>query len=121
MNDGGAERRADGDCDGTDGRSEAPARCTIRFLPSQRQIEIAPGEMTLLDATLAAGLPIASACGAEGACARCGLEIVAGGEDLALESDRERRIKERNRIDPRQRLACRVRPTGDLTVRASYW
>lgn len=96
-------------------------RCVIRFLPSERQVEIEAGEMTLLDATLRAGLPIASACGSEGACARCGLEIVAGGESLEPESERERRIKTRNRIDERQRLACRVRPTADLTVRASYW
>ena len=37
------------------------------------------------------------------------------------ESEREARIKERNRIDPELRLACRVRPTGDMTVRATYW
>lgn len=100
---------------------EATRRCVIRFLPSQRVVEIEAGEMTLLDATVRAGLPIASACGSEGACARCGLEIVAGADALAPESERERRIKERNRIDPGQRLACRVRPEGDLTVRASYW
>jgi adenylate cyclase len=101
--------------------NESHDRCVIRFLPSERRVEIGAGEMTLLDATLAAGLPIASACGSEGACARCGLEIVEGAESLAPESERERRIKERNRIDPRHRLACRVRPEGDLTVRASYW
>lgn len=101
--------------------TETRTRCTIRFLPSDRRVEIGAGELTLLDATLAAGLPIASACGSEGACARCGLEIVAGAENLAPETERERRIKERNRIDPEQRLACRVRPEGDLTVRASYW
>jgi ferredoxin len=101
--------------------NESRIRCVIRFLPSERRVEIEAGEMTLLDATLAAGLPIASACGSEGACARCGLEIIEGAESLAPESERERRIKERNRIDPRHRLACRVRPEGDLTVRASYW
>ena len=82
---------------------------------------MAAGAQTLLEATESAGLPIASACGSEGACARCGLEIVAGAEMLEPQSERERRIKERNRIDPGLRLACRVRPTGDLTVRASYW
>lgn len=101
--------------------TETRTRCTIRFLPADRRVEIAAGEMTLLDATVAAGLPIASACGSEGACARCGLEIVTGAENLAPETERERRIKERNRIDPAQRLACRVRPKADLTVRASYW
>lgn len=101
--------------------NESGPRCTIRFLPSAREVTIVAGETTLLDATVAAGLPIASACGSEGACARCGLEIVEGAATLAPETERERRIKERNRIDPRQRLACRVRPEQDLVVRAGYW
>jgi adenylate cyclase len=96
-------------------------QCEIRFLPSDQSIEIEVGEMTLLEATREVGLPIASACSENGACARCGLEIVEGATNLAGESDRERLIKERNRIDPELRLACRVRPRGDLTVRALYW
>lgn len=96
-------------------------QCAIRFLPSGRSIEIEVEEMTLLEATRQVGLPIASACGENGACARCGLQIVEGAGSLAQETDRERRIKERNRIGPELRLACRVRPRGDLTVRALYW
>jgi len=95
--------------------------CEIRFLPSGRSIEVEPEALTLLEATQAVGLPIASACGANGACARCGLEIVEGATNVALEGDRERVIKQRNRIDPSLRLACRIRPRGDLTVRATYW
>ena len=77
--------------------------------------------MTLLEATREAGLPIASACGENGACARCGLEILVGAAALEAETPREQRIKERNRIEPALRLACRVRPQGDVTVRAGYW
>lgn len=96
-------------------------RCRVRFLPSEKEIEIDAGERTLLEVTRAAGLPIASACGEHGACARCGLEILAGAETIEPESARESRIKERNRIDAALRLACRVRPRGDITVRAPYW
>lgn len=96
-------------------------QCEIRFLPSDQSIEIKAEEMTLLEVTRQVGLPIASACGENGACARCGLEIVEGVSNLASETVRERVIKERNRIDPELRLACRVRPRGDLTVRARYW
>jgi adenylate cyclase len=95
--------------------------CEIRFLPSGRSIVVEAEAMTLLEATEAVGLPIASACGSNGACARCGLEIVAGATNIAAEGDRERVIKQRNRIDPGLRLACRIRPRGDLTVRATYW
>ena len=77
--------------------------------------------MTLLEATRSAGLPIASACGENGACARCGLEILEGHDALEAETEREARIKLRNRIDDQLRLACRVHPQGDLTVRAAYW
>ena len=96
-------------------------RCEILFLPSKRRIEIPTDEMTLLEATRAVDLPIASACGENGACARCGLGILEGAENLASETDRERIIKERNRIDQDLRLACRIRPLGNLTVRAAYW
>jgi adenylate cyclase len=96
-------------------------RCEIRFLPSGRSVRVAPGSLTLLEATRRAGLPIASACSEAGACARCGLEIVAGAAELEAESDREATIKARNRIDPTLRLACRIRPRADLTVRATYW
>ena len=47
--------------------------------------------------------------------------VSAGADSLEPESEREQRIKARNRIDPALRLACRVHPTADLTVRASYW
>ena len=96
-------------------------RCRVTFLPSEREIEIEAGEPTLLEATREAGLAIASACGENGACARCGLEIIAGADALEEETDREIRIKERNRIDADLRLACRVHPRGDVTVRARYW
>ena len=94
---------------------------TIRFLPSERSVEMDAGEMTLLEATRVAGLPIASACGENGACARCGLLILEGRESLEVETERETRIKQRNRIDSKQRLACRVRPQESLCVRATYW
>ena len=96
-------------------------RIRVRFLPSEKETEIEAGERTLLEATREAGLPIASACGENGACARCGLEIVEGSDAIEPTTDREERIKERNRIDPALRLACRVHPRGDMTVRASYW
>ena len=96
-------------------------KCEITFLPSEKTVEIEAGEMTLLEAARLVELPVASACGENGACARCGLSVLSGGADLAPESARETRIKQRNRIDANLRLACRVSPTQDLTVTATYW
>ena len=96
-----------------DGAGAAAARATLR----ERGIYVG----ALREATRAVDLPIASACGENGACARCGLEIVAGADAIAPETEREETIKARNRIDATLRLACRVHPRGDMTVRATYW
>ena len=90
----------------------------IRFEPSPRSIRGSAGT-TLLEAARRAGLPVASSCGADGVCAHCGLEILEGTN--SIESKSERNIKERNRIDPKLRLACRVTISSDLTVTAPYW
>ncbi len=95
--------------------------CRVRFQPSEQVLDFEPGTMTLLELVRDAGLPIASACGENGACARCGLAILEGAEGLEPETEREIRIKHRNRIDAHLRLACRVRPERDLVVRATYW
>lgn len=80
-----------------------------------------PRGTLLLDAVRAAGLPVASGCGAHALCARCAVEVVDGAEALEPASAEEREALRRNRIDPRLRLACRVRVGADLSVRTSYW
>jgi ferredoxin, 2Fe-2S len=92
----------------------------IRFLPSGRELRVAPGT-TLLEAARRAGLPIASACGADGVCARCGVRVLAGAASLSAEDEVEARQKRRNRVDPALRLACRAAVSGDVEVGASYW
>jgi len=92
----------------------------IRFLPSGRELRVAPGT-TLLEAARRAGLPIASACGADGLCARCGVRVLAGSAALSAEDEVEARQKRRNRVDPALRLACRAAVSGDVEVSASYW
>ena len=80
-----------------------------------------PGGSTLLDAVLAAGLPIARACGAEALCARCGVRLLSGGRHLDPESPSERRSKQRNRLDPELRLACQAQVRGDVELTTDYW
>jgi uncharacterized 2Fe-2S/4Fe-4S cluster protein (DUF4445 family) len=94
--------------------------CLVRFLPSGREVRVPEGT-TLLDAARRVGLPVAMACGEEGLCARCGLQIVDGGEALSPASLEESHAKQRNRIDPGLRLSCRLVLDRDLVVTASYW
>ena len=95
-------------------------RVTVRFEPSGREVRVLRGT-TLLEAARRAGLPSASACGADGLCGRCGLEILEGEAAGGAESESETRSKRRNRVESGQRLACRVILSADARVRASYW
>lgn len=92
----------------------------IRLLPSDVVID-APSGTRLLDAVVAAGLPIARSCGADGICGKCALHILAGADALSRETPDEARIKLRNRVAAEQRLACRARILGDVTASATYW
>jgi len=92
----------------------------VRFQPSGRCVE-APAGSTLLEAVLAAELPIARACSAEALCGRCGVRVLSGAGELEPESPAEQRGKQRNRISPELRLACQARLRGDVEVTALYW
>jgi adenylate cyclase len=97
---------------------EECALVDVRFEPSGRTISVAAGT-SLLEAARAAGLPVASACGADGVCGRCGMRILAG--DPGPETAAEAAIKRRNRIEPELRLSCRVRVESELVATATYW
>ena len=90
----------------------------VRFLPSGRTIRGETGTR-LLELAHRAQLPVASACGAEALCGRCGLQILAG--LVEPEAGGESEVKRRNRVDPSLRLACLVRVEDDLVVTAPYW
>jgi ferredoxin len=97
----------------------------VRFRTSSRErpertLAVREGT-TLLEAARAVGLPIARACGGGGLCARCGLEVLAGGDTLEPASAAEQTAKERNRIPLELRLACQVTIRGPLEVTAGYW
>ncbi len=92
----------------------------VRFLPSETSVRVDSGA-TLHDAVLRAGLPIASACGADGICGRCAVAVVEGAEHVPPQSLGEADVKSRNRVAAELRLACRAVPTDDVTITASYW
>ncbi len=90
----------------------------IRFEPSGQTIEVKP-HTTLFDAVVAADLPIASSCGADGVCGRCGLRLVTG--SLPTPSKREQRVHKANRLDEQLRLSCMIKVNADIVVTADYW
>ena len=92
----------------------------VRFQPSGRTVRVVTGS-SLLEAARRAGLPLASACGGEALCGRCGVSVLACARPLPPEAEPETRAKRRNRAPASQRLACRVAVSSDLTVTTSYW
>jgi hypothetical protein len=47
--------------------------------------------------------------------------VLVGADALDPEQPDERRQKQRNRIAPEDRLACRSGVHGDVTATAAYW
>lgn len=92
----------------------------VRFRPSGTSLRVPVGT-PLIDAVHRAGLPMASACGAEGICGRCGVRVLAGAAALSPETDGEGEVKRRNRVEAGFRLACRALVGGPVEITASYW
>jgi 2Fe-2S ferredoxin len=92
----------------------------VRFQPSGLRVEV-PAGSTLLDAVLAAGLPIARSCGADGVCGRCGVRVLTGALHVTPEQPQEGAVKRANRLAAELRLACRACVLGDVEVTAAYW
>jgi len=92
----------------------------VRFPKLGRSVRV-PAGTPLIDAVRRANLPIASACGGDGLCGRCGVAIEEGHQSVSAETPEETRAKQRNRIAPQLRLACRIRVAADLSVSAPYW
>ena len=83
--------------------------------PSGRIIEIVPG-LSVLEASRSAGLPHASVCGGRGRCSTCRIRVE-GEEGTMPPADlEERRVLERIGAAPDIRLACQLRPRGNLRV-----
>ncbi len=84
-------------------------------LPGQR-ILTAPAGHTLLEAIRAAGIPHASVCGGRGRCTTCRVRITDGHAGLLPPEEVESRALARLGMPQGIRLACQVRPRGDVTA-----
>ena len=80
------------------------------------RIEVPPGT-TVLRASLQAGFRHAHACGGRGRCTTCRIQVEVGLEHCPPPGVVEAEALEANGLEPPVRLACQLRPTGDLRVR----
>ncbi|MDZ4278727.1 MAG: adenylate/guanylate cyclase domain-containing protein [Dehalococcoidia bacterium] len=87
----------------------------IRYV-SGPTIELEEGE-TVLDASIRRGVDHRQACGGKARCSTCRIEVVEGAEHCPEPRLNERVVLAIHRLRPPVRLACQLRPDGDIAVR----
>ncbi len=79
-------------------------------------IEAEEGE-TVLEASVRQGVDHQQACGGDCRCSTCRVEVVEGAEHCSEPREDELEVLAVNGLRPPVRLACQLRPEGDITVR----
>jgi uncharacterized 2Fe-2S/4Fe-4S cluster protein (DUF4445 family) len=87
------------------------SKCTVKFLPHDRVITVAPGE-SLIRAALQAGVHINASCGGEGVCGKCRVLVEKGEVTGGLNE----KIK-KEESDNGYRLACLAKVSENVVVR----
>ncbi|GGF22124.1 adenylate/guanylate cyclase domain-containing protein [Aliidongia dinghuensis] len=83
--------------------------------PDGRRIEALNG-MSVLEVSRLARIPHASVCGGRGRCSTCRIRVVGPASALPDLSDAEMKVLHRLSAPPNVRLACQLRPTGDIAA-----
>ena len=83
--------------------------------PSGRIVQIVRG-VSVLEASRMAGIPHASVCGGRGRCSTCRIRVEGAREALVAPAPEEVKVLRRVGAAPDVRLACQLRPHGDLRV-----
>jgi adenylate cyclase len=78
-------------------------------------VEIVPG-VSVLEASRMAGIVHASVCGGRGRCSTCRIRVVGPHEAIPMPAPEEVKVLQRVSAAPDVRLACQLRPGGDLRV-----
>jgi adenylate cyclase len=83
--------------------------------PSGRVVRIVRG-VSVLEASRMAGIPHASVCGGRGRCSTCRVKVAGPDEAIPPPAPEEVTVLQRVGAAPDVRLACQLRPRGDLRV-----
>jgi adenylate cyclase len=83
--------------------------------PDGREVQV-PRGFSVLEASRYAGIPHASVCGGRGRCSTCRIRVSGAVSALPAASAAEQRLLERVGAAPNMRLACQLRPQGNVSV-----
>jgi adenylate cyclase len=89
---------------------------TIVCAPDEISIDVSEGQ-TLLNATLAAGVPHTHACGGSARCSTCRVVVLEGLENVDPRNERERALSEWFGLPPNVRIACQTTVRGPVRLR----
>jgi adenylate cyclase len=89
---------------------------SVRILyPGGKAVSVPVG-LSVLEASRWAGIAHESVCGGRGRCSTCRIRILQGADTLSPPDELELRTLRRIHAAPDVRLACQMRPAGDLAV-----
>lgn len=94
----------------------ARRRSMIRLTYPGRRVVTVPAGFTVLEASRASGIPHASVCGGRGRCSTCRVRVSAPPESLPPPRADELAVLSHLALGADVRLACQLRPRGDLSV-----
>jgi adenylate cyclase len=89
-------------------------RIEVRY-ESGQSVRVPKGT-SVLEASRIGGIPHYSVCGGRGRCSTCRVKVTAGGDELPEPGPVESATLARIHAGPDVRLACQLRPAGNLTV-----
>jgi len=84
---------------------------------NDRVVEAADLDRSLLDISLAAGIPHVHACGGNARCSTCRVMVQEGLENFLPRNEPEQKLAQRKGLEPDIRLACQSHITGPCSVR----
>jgi adenylate cyclase len=88
---------------------------SIRLIFPDRTIRAKRG-LSVLEASLIAGAPLAHVCGGRGRCSTCRIRALGDLDGLPGASEAEQAVLDRIHAEAGVRLACQLRPTRDLAL-----
>jgi adenylate cyclase len=83
--------------------------------PDGRQLQV-PRGFSVLEASRFGGIAHASVCGGRGRCSTCRIRVKGPTAALPASSTAEQKLLQRVGAPPNVRLACQLRPTGNISV-----